>query len=92
MKSILVDMFPMISFPPNSHRLPVALSAPDLSFLLFDVLVHWIAYLIACIAVTVSLLICMAVVLFSFICLFELVIQTFNEAITLLKQGDAILQ
>jgi hypothetical protein len=86
MTLFLINMLPLISFPPDSDHLPVALSHPDSLFLLFDVLIHWTAYFIACIAVTISLLICMAIVLFSFICLFELFVQTVSEIINFIKR------
>ncbi len=69
----------MISFPPDSHHLPVNLSNPDLLFTLFDVFIHWTAYFIAYASVTISLLICMAIVLFSCLCLLELVIECGSE-------------
>lgn len=68
----------LISFPPGSARLPVAVGGvetPDIFNSLFEVLVHWIAYFIACASVTVSLLICMAIIMFSCVCMLEMVIQ-----------------
>ena len=74
----------LISFPPGSARLPVAvegiesiIETPGVFNALFEVLVHWIAYFIACASVTVSLLICMAIVLFSCVCMLEMAIQLF---------------
>ena len=52
----------------------------------FDALVHWMAHLIASFSVTVSLLFCMAVILFSCLCLFELAIQCVNEAIQFMRE------
>lgn len=52
----------------------------------FDELVHWVAHLIASFSVTVSLLFCMAVILFSCLCLFELAIQCVNEAIRFMRE------
>jgi hypothetical protein len=46
---------------------------------LFDTLIHWTAHLIACFSVTVSLLICMALILFACLCLFELAIASVRE-------------
>lgn len=46
---------------------------------IFDVLIHTTAHLIACFSVTVALLICMALILFTCLCLFELVIAFVKE-------------
>jgi hypothetical protein len=59
----------------------------------FEELIHGVARLIACFSVTVSLLICMVAILFSCLCLFELVIQCVNEVIIYLqsfKDGEGI--
>ena len=69
------------SFPPGSQRLPVDFSQ------LFDVLVHWMAYLIACASVTVSLLICMTIVLFSCACVLEMLIEGFEHAVRYVREG-----
>lgn len=53
---------------------------PDALFVVLDSLVHWTAYFIACASVTISLLICMAVIMLSCVCLFELVAQGFDSA------------
>jgi hypothetical protein len=83
MTSIMHEM--IFSFPPDSNRLPVNLSQSDFPYAFFDVFVHWLAYFIACASVTISLLICMAVVLFSCVCFLELVIQCANEAFYYVK-------
>ena len=77
----------MVSFPPDSHHLPVNLLHPDILFTIFDVFIHWTAYFIAYASVTISLLICMAIILFSCACLLELVIQCGSELYYYLK-GD----
>jgi hypothetical protein len=53
--------------------------------------VHGIAHLIACFSVTISLMLCMAAILFSCLCLFELVIQCINEAARFIRGEDKIL-
>ena len=59
------------------------LMQPDLS--MFEALIHSTAHFIACFSVTVSLLICMAAILFSCMCLLELLIQFANETMHYLK-------
>ena len=66
---------------------------PDVLSAFFEELIHGVARLIACFSVTVSLLICMVAILFSCLCLFELVIQCVNEVIIYLqsfKDGEGI--
>jgi hypothetical protein len=74
-----------INFPPDSKRLPVELSQPDFFFAIFDVLVNWIAYFIATLSVVVSLMICMAVVLFLCVYLLELITRCIEEILSLMK-------
>ena len=59
---------------------------PDALFVVLDSLVHWTAYFIACASVTISLLICMAVIMLSCVCLFELVAQGFDSAVCYARQ------
>lgn len=69
----------LISFPPGSSRLPVVVGTvdenTDVFAALFEVVVHWIAYFIACASVTVSLIVCMAIVMLSCVCIMEMMIQ-----------------
>jgi hypothetical protein len=83
--SAVLHMF--ISYPPSSDRLPVELRT-DALFGVFDALVHWLAYIIACASVTVSLLVCMTIILLSFLCLFDLVVQGATEALGWLRKGQ----
>ena len=59
---------------------------PDALFVVLDSLVHWTAYFIACASVTISLLICMAVIMLSCVCLFELVAQGFDASLCYCRQ------
>ena len=69
--------------------LPVMLFQPEALSVHFSALIDCAAYFIACVSVTVSLLICMAIILFSCVCLLELVIQSVNEAMDFVKvSGD----
>ena len=58
----------------------------DALFIVLDSLVHWAAYFIACASVTISLLICMAVIMLSCVCLFELVAQGFDASLCYCRQ------
>ncbi len=79
---IALDYLTLISVtPPSSIPLPVPIAT-------FDALVHGIAHLIACFSVTISLMLCMAAVLFSCLCLFELAIQCINEAARFIRGGE----
>ena len=74
-----------ISFPPGSDRLSVDFVQQDLLFILFELLVHWTAYFIACASVTVSLVVCMVIILFSCACLLEMVIQFASDVLCFVK-------
>ena len=77
----------LISFPPGSDRLPVIVGDSDVFAALFEVLVHWIAYFIACTSVTVSLLVCMTIVLLSCVCILEMVIQSSQDMVGFVRRG-----
>jgi hypothetical protein len=61
------------------------LMQPDVFSVFLDELIHGVAHLIACFSVTIALLICMAAILLSCLCLFELVVQCVNELMIYLK-------
>ena len=85
-------MHTLISFPPGSDRLPVVVGTvsgnTDVFAALFEVMVHWIAYFIACASVTVSLIVCMTIILLSCVCILEMVIQ-FSLSMGGVVKGDA---
>lgn len=75
-----------ISFPPGSDRLPVNFVQQDFLFILFELLIHWIAYFIACASVTISLLVCMTIILFSCACVLEMLIQFATDVLCIVKR------
>lgn len=84
---IALDYLTLISVTQPSSKISISLPAPIVTF---DALVHGIAHLIACFSVTISLMLCMAAILFSCLCLFELVIQCINEAARFIRGEDKI--
>lgn len=79
-----------LSFPPGYESsppslLPADFTQQDLLFTLFELLIHWMAYFIACASVTVSLMVCMAIILFSCVCVLEMVIQFTSDVLCFVK-------
>ena len=70
----------LASFPPGSGRPPVLFAQPDVFLALLELMIHWTAYFVACASVTIALLVCMTVILFSCACVLEMVLQSVADA------------
>lgn len=70
----------MLASYPQDPMFPGRIAQTDALFVWLDSMVHWTAYLIACSAVTISLLICMAIILLSCACIFEMVAEGAESA------------
>lgn len=73
-----------LSFQLFNQSNPLILLLPSFPDFL-EWLIHGVAHLIACFSVTIALLICMAGILLSCLCLFEMVVQCINELMVYLK-------